>query len=69
MRMTLERCASRAPVQKAEYLHYTNQMSKYNSSYSAGHSIQDMPVSSALMMPKDMDVIPHDGKIFMKGLL
>ncbi|KAL9059374.1 MAG: hypothetical protein Q9162_001243 [Coniocarpon cinnabarinum] len=58
---------SRAPVQKKEYLHYSNQLSKYNNSFSAGISILDMPVSSAIMEPRDGTVIPHDGKIFLKG--
>ena len=58
---------SRAPVQKKEYLHYTNQLSKYNAKYTKGWSIQDMPVSSAIMHPADKDVIVHDGKIDLKG--
>ena len=58
---------TRAPVQKKEYLHYSNQLSKYNNTFSAGHSIQDMPVSSAIMSPKEKDVIVHDGKVKMKG--
>lgn len=58
---------TRAPVQKKEYLYYTNQMSKYNATYSSGFSIQDMPVSSAIIYPKEKDVVVHDGKVNMKG--
>jgi sulfite oxidase len=35
--------------------------------YSNGFSIQDMPVSSAIMSPVNMDQIVHDGKIKMRG--
>jgi sulfite oxidase len=50
-----------------EYLYYTPQIGKQNTLYSNGFSIQDMPVSSAIMTPKDMDQIVHDGKIKLKG--
>ncbi|PQE29127.1 oxidoreductase molybdopterin binding domain-containing protein [Rutstroemia sp. NJR-2017a BBW] len=55
------------PVQMKEYLYYNSQVGKHNATFSAGFSIQDMPVSSAIMSPKDMDQIIHDGKIKLKG--
>lgn len=58
---------SNAPVQKKEYLYYTPQIGKQNAMYSNGFSIQDMPVSSAIMTPVDMDQIVHDGKITLRG--
>lgn len=58
---------SRAPVQKTEYLYYSPQCGKHNATYSSGFSIQDMPVSSAIMYPTDKSVIVHDGKITMRG--
>ncbi|KAK3935068.1 sulfite oxidase [Diplogelasinospora grovesii] len=58
---------SDAPVQRKEYLYYTPQVGKQNAMYSNGFSIQDMPVSSAIMTPKDMDQIIHDGKIKLRG--
>jgi sulfite oxidase len=56
-----------APVQKKQYLYYNSQVGKHNASYSSGFSIQDMPVSSAIMNPVDMDQIIHEGTIKMKG--
>ncbi|KAK8052708.1 hypothetical protein PG996_012009 [Apiospora saccharicola] len=58
---------SPAPVQKKEYLYYTPQVGKQNAMYSNGFSIQEMPVSSAIMSPVDMDQIVHDGKVKLKG--
>ncbi|KAK8097660.1 uncharacterized protein PG998_013146 [Apiospora kogelbergensis] len=58
---------SQAPVQKKEYLYYTPQVGKQNAMYSNGFSIQDMPVSSAIMSPVDMAQIVHDGKVRLKG--
>ncbi|SLM33845.1 oxidoreductase molybdopterin binding domain-containing protein [Lasallia pustulata] len=58
---------SEAPVQKKEYLYYSTQVGKHNATYSDGFSIQDMPVSSAIMSPIDKAVIIHDGFITMKG--
>jgi sulfite oxidase len=58
---------SEGPVQKKEYLYYNSQIGKHNVTYSAGFSIQDMPVSSAIMSPVDADQIIHDGKIKMRG--
>lgn len=58
---------SEAPVQKKEYIYYTPQVGKQNVQYSNGFSIQDMPVSSAIMTPVDLDQIVHDGKITLRG--
>lgn len=55
------------PVQRHEYLYYTMQQSKYNSTFSAGHSIQDMPVSSALLYPLSQAVVIHDGALHCGG--
>lgn len=59
--------ASLGPVQMKEYLYYTPQVGKQNSAYSNGFSIQDMPVSSAIMAPLDQAQIIHDGKVKMRG--
>lgn len=56
-----------APVQRKEYLYYTPQVGKQNNLFSNGFSIQDMPVSSAIMSPREKDVIVHEGKIKMRG--
>lgn len=58
---------SEAPVQRKEYLYYTPQVGKQNAKYSNGFSIQDMPVSSAIMSPKDFDVVVHDGSVKLRG--
>ncbi|KAK0721382.1 Oxidoreductase, molybdopterin-binding domain-containing protein [Apiosordaria backusii] len=58
---------STAPVQAKEYLYYTPQIGKQNAQYSNGFSIQDMPVSSAIISPKNMDQIVHEGKIRLSG--
>ena len=58
---------SKAPVQSKEYLYYTSQVGKHNVTYSTGFSIQDMPVSSAIMTPADMSVIVHSGFIHLTG--
>ncbi|MCJ1298000.1 hypothetical protein MMC08_000789 [Hypocenomyce scalaris] len=58
---------SEAPIQKKEYLYYPSQVGKHNATYSDGFSIQNMPVSSAIMSPVDYAVIIHDGFITMKG--
>ncbi|KAL1304367.1 hypothetical protein AAFC00_003370 [Neodothiora populina] len=58
---------SLAPVQMKEYLYYTPQVGKQNAMYSNGFSIQDMPVSSAIMKPINMQQIIHDGSIKMRG--
>ncbi|KAK3323985.1 Oxidoreductase, molybdopterin-binding domain-containing protein [Cercophora scortea] len=56
-----------APVQRREYLYYTPQVGKQNALYSNGFSIQDMPVSSAIMAPRDMDTVVHEGRMKMRG--
>ncbi|KAK0653829.1 Sulfite oxidase [Lasiodiplodia hormozganensis] len=58
---------SEAPVQKKEYLYYGAQTGKQNAVYSNGFSIQDMPVSSAIMVPRDKEVIVHDGRVGLRG--
>ncbi|KII86945.1 hypothetical protein PLICRDRAFT_113899 [Plicaturopsis crispa FD-325 SS-3] len=58
---------SLGPVQSQEYLYYTPQIGKQNTAYSNGFSIQQMPVSSAILTPRDKDVIIHDGHIELKG--
>lgn len=58
---------SDGPVQKKEYLYYNMQIGKHNSAYSSGFSIQEIPVSSAIMMPIDKQVIVHEGRIKVHG--
>ncbi|TFK47686.1 molybdopterin binding oxidoreductase [Heliocybe sulcata] len=58
---------SMGPVQRQEYLYYTPQLGKQNVTYSNGFSIQDMPVSSAILSPTDKSVIIHDGHIELQG--
>ncbi|KAF5383482.1 hypothetical protein D9757_006135 [Collybiopsis confluens] len=58
---------SMGPVQRQEYLYYTPQIGKQNALYSNGFSIQNMPVSSAIIFPLDKQTIVHDGKITMSG--
>ncbi|KAF6747841.1 Oxidoreductase, molybdopterin-binding domain-containing protein [Ephemerocybe angulata] len=58
---------SMGPVQRQEYLYYTTQIGKQNAKYSNGFSIQQMPVSSAILEPTDKKVIIHDGKITLRG--
>jgi len=58
---------SMGPVQSQEYLYYTAQIGKQNTKYSNGFSIQQMPVSSAIISPVDRQVIVHEGKITLKG--
>ncbi|KAL5528033.1 hypothetical protein ACEPAF_7169 [Sanghuangporus sanghuang] len=58
---------SMGPVQRQEYLYYTSQIGKQNAMYSNGFSIQNMPVSSAIIHPSDKKVIVHDGKIRLDG--
>jgi len=55
------------PVQSQEYLYFTAQIGKQNVMYSNGFSIQAMPVSSAIIFPRDKEVIVHDGKIHLEG--
>ncbi|KAF8181541.1 Oxidoreductase, molybdopterin-binding domain-containing protein [Pholiota molesta] len=58
---------SLGPVQAQEYLYYTPQIGKQNSKSSNGFSIQQMPVSSAIIFPEDKEVIIHSGKIALQG--
>ncbi|KAG6898225.1 hypothetical protein C0992_002239 [Termitomyces sp. T32_za158] len=58
---------SRGPVQQQEYLYYTSQIGKHNAKFSNGFSIQQMPVSSAILYPEDKQVIIHGGKITLRG--
>ncbi|KAJ3814732.1 molybdopterin binding oxidoreductase [Lentinula aff. lateritia] len=58
---------SMGPVQRQEYLYYTPQIGKQNAKYSNGFSIQNMPVSSAIIYPLDKQVVVHPGKITMQG--
>ncbi|EPQ52866.1 molybdopterin binding oxidoreductase [Gloeophyllum trabeum ATCC 11539] len=58
---------SLGPVQRQEYIYYTSQMGKQNVTYSNGFSIQDMPVSSAIIFPLDKTTIVHDGTIELQG--
>lgn len=58
---------SMGPVQSQEYLYYTAQIGKHNTKYSNGFSIQQMPVSSAIIFPEDKQVIVHSGKITFRG--
>ncbi len=58
---------SKGPVQMKEYLYYNSQVGKHNAHYSNGFSIQDMPVSSAIMSPLDKAQIIHSGTIKMRG--
>uniref|UniRef100_A0A0W0EWL6 Putative sulfite oxidase mitochondrial n=1 Tax=Moniliophthora roreri TaxID=221103 RepID=A0A0W0EWL6_MONRR len=52
------------PVQRQEYLYFTSQ----NAKYSNGFSIQQTPVSSAIIYSLNKQAIVHDGKISLKGL-
>ncbi|KDQ57111.1 hypothetical protein JAAARDRAFT_35713 [Jaapia argillacea MUCL 33604] len=58
---------SMGPVQQQEYLYYTSQIGKQNHKFSNGFSIQDMPVSSAILYPLDKTVVIHDGVINLRG--
>jgi len=58
---------SRAPVQSKEYLYFQQQYGKHNQVPTAGIQIQEMPVSSAIMMPWNKEVVVHNGKIEMSG--
>ncbi|KAM5539407.1 hypothetical protein V8D89_006859 [Ganoderma adspersum] len=58
---------SMGPVQAAEYLYYSQQIGKHNVKMSNGFSIQNMPVSSAIISPLDKQVIIHEGEIEVKG--
>ncbi|KAF8061663.1 Oxidoreductase, molybdopterin-binding domain-containing protein [Lyophyllum atratum] len=59
--------ASMGPVQRQEYLYYSQQIGKQNAKFSNGFSIQQMPVSSAILTPEDKQVIMHHGSITLRG--
>jgi sulfite oxidase len=58
---------SMGPVQQQEYLYFTPQIGKQNAKFSNGFSIQQMPVSSAIIFPEEKDVVIHDGSVTLKG--
>ncbi|KAH9924353.1 sulfite oxidase mitochondrial precursor [Epithele typhae] len=58
---------SMGPVQSMEYLYYNQQIGKHNTKMSNGFSIQNMPVSSAIIFPTDKTTIIHDGTIDLQG--
>jgi len=58
---------SLGPVQSQEYLYYTPQLGKQNVKYSNGFSIQNMPVSSAIIYPQDKETIIHEGAVELTG--
>ncbi|KAI0783500.1 sulfite oxidase mitochondrial precursor [Abortiporus biennis] len=58
---------SYGPVQRQEYLYYNQQIGKQNVLISNGFSIGQMPVSSAILRPRDRDVIIHDGSVHLEG--
>ncbi|GBE83263.1 sulfite oxidase [Sparassis crispa] len=59
--------ASMGPVQRQEYPYYPSQFGKHNVKCSNGFSIQNMPVSSAIMFLLDKQVIIHEGSIEFRG--
>lgn len=48
-------------------LYFNSQIGKHNAKFSTGFSIQDMPVSSALLFPAAESVQVHDGSIHCSG--
>ena len=58
---------SLAPVQSREYLYFNQQVGKHNQRSTDGIQIQEMPVSSAIMLPWNKQVVIHNGKIHCKG--
>lgn len=58
---------TRAPVQSKEYLYFNQQVGKHNQRPTDGIQIQEMPVSSAIMLPWNKQVVIHNGKIHCKG--
>ncbi|EJU02593.1 molybdopterin binding oxidoreductase [Dacryopinax primogenitus] len=58
---------SLAPVQSEEYLYFTHQMGKHNFRWSDGFQIGGMPISSAIMSPKNGEVVYHNGKVKVTG--
>ncbi|KZT62646.1 molybdopterin binding oxidoreductase [Calocera cornea HHB12733] len=58
---------SLAPAQSEEYLYFTHQTGKHNYRWSDGFQIGGMPISSAIMSPKNGEVVYHSGKIKVSG--
>ena len=58
---------SSAPVQSREYLYFSQQIGKHNQLPTDGIQIQEMPVSSAIMLPWSKQVVIHAGSIHCKG--
>lgn len=58
---------SDAPVQSKEYLYFNQQVGKHNQRPTDGIQIQEMPVSSAIMLPWTKQAVIHNGKIHCKG--
>jgi sulfite oxidase len=58
---------SRAPVQSREYLYFQQQQGKHNQLPTLGIQIQEMPVSSAIMVPWNKEVVVHNGQIEVAG--
>ena len=58
---------SRAPVQSREYQYFNTQVGKHNQQPTMGISIQEMPVSSAIMSPWNKQIVIHNGTLHMKG--
>ncbi|KAK3674632.1 hypothetical protein LTR78_005354 [Recurvomyces mirabilis] len=58
---------SPAPVQSQEYLYFNQQVGKHNQRMTDGIQIQEMPVSSAIMMPWTKQIVIHNGSIHCKG--
>ena len=56
-----------APVQSQEYLYFNQQVGKHNQRMTDGIQIQEMPVSSAIMLPWTKQIVIHTGKIHCKG--
>ena len=57
---------SLAVVQSKEYLYFDQLVGKHNQRMTDGIQIQEMPVSSAIMMPWNKQVVFHNGKIQCK---
>lgn len=58
---------SLSPVQRVEYLFFNHQVGKFNGDFTVGMPILEMPVSSAILFPRERDVIVHHGTIRVKG--
>ncbi|KAK4120658.1 molybdopterin binding oxidoreductase [Parathielavia appendiculata] len=58
---------SRAPVQSREYLYFQQQYGKHNQLPHLGIQVQEMPVTSAIMMPWHKEVVVHKLHIEVAG--